>query len=162
RSGKASRLPALRRRARGVGALPLVDAPTARVDAERLQRVVDLRDRRLGTRARLRARLAQFLALRRTARTGGGALGSTGAPAASVAATQRPLPARQSAQLQPEVLPALGASLHRLRAPARSPARLAGGARCGDLSALPAVKLAFALALALASAVALNWGYVAQ
>ena len=124
--------------------------------------MVDLRDGRLGSRTRLRARLAQLLAVRGAARTGGGAHGSAGAAAAGVAAVEGALPARQSAQLQPQVLPALGAPLHRLRAAPRPAARLAGSAGRGDVSTLPAVKLGFALALALASAITLNWGYVAQ
>ena len=43
----------------------------------------------------------------------------SGAAAARAADAQGPLPARQPARVQPQVLPALGAALRRLRAPAR-------------------------------------------
>src|SRR5207247_7473644 len=70
--------------------------------------------------------------------------------------------------LQPEVLPALGAALRRVREAARPAARWARSS-CGR--GLPPVRqarsrLSFALAgglvLALASAVALNWSYYVQ
>ena len=75
------------------------------------------------------------------------------------------VPARQPPGLQPEVLPELGAPVRRVRAPARSSARRRRRARRRGVPAVPGraqVKLELGLALALGSAVALNWGFVAQ
>src|SRR5205085_10297925 len=100
-----------RGRSRRLRALAHVDAAPARLDAERLQRVADLRDDLVGAGERLRARVAELRAVRGAARAGDGALGGAGAAAARPPVAQGPLPARQPARVQPEVLPALGAAL---------------------------------------------------
>src|SRR5581483_7460510 len=126
------------------------------------QRVAHLRVRPVGARARIRRRLAQLLAVRGAVGTRGRALRSPGAASAGAAPAEWPLPARQPPQLQPQVLPEVGAPLPRLRAAARPAARLARRVGGRGVPAVPAVNLAGALALALGSSVALNWGYVAQ
>ena len=76
-----------------------------------------------------------------------------------------PLPARQPARVQPQVLPALGAALRRLRAAARPAARRHRRARRGGVPAVPErapVTRCAGLVLALGSAFALNWGWLAQ
>src|SRR5439155_10746868 len=134
-------------------------------DSERLQRVVDLRRDRVGARPRLRARLAQLLAVRGAPHPGCGADGDARAPGAGPPRAEGPLPARQPARLQPQVLPALGAALRRLRAEARPTSCRHRRARSRGVPAVPertALTVALGLVLALASAFALNWGWLAQ
>src|SRR5207244_1057062 len=90
--------------------------------------------------------------------------------AAGPACAEGRLPARQPPALQPEVRPELGAPLRRLRAAARPAARRHRGPRRRGVPAVRGARarrrmsaaLLGGLALALASAGALNWGYFAQ
>ena len=75
------------------------------------------------------------------------------------------LPAREPARVQPEVLPALATALRRLRAATRPATRRHRRSCSRGLPATrrsPHVNLALALVLALASALALNWGFYRQ
>src|SRR5205823_7663404 len=114
RSGrKGGRLPSLRRLQSRRRAVPLVDAAPAH-DAERLQRVARLRDRRLGARRRLRTSVSELCALRRAARPRSRAVGAGAAGTKGTASAQGSLPARQPAPLQPEVPAELATPLRRL------------------------------------------------
>src|SRR5207253_10820400 len=131
---------------------------------ERLQRVAHLRGDRLGPRECVRPRLAQLRPVRRALRVRRPAERRGGAAAQGVDRAQGPFPAGQPARLQPEVLPALGTPLRRLRTAAR-PA--AGRPRRARRRGLPAVSeraamTGLALVLALGSALALNWGWLEQ
>src|SRR5690349_6178658 len=98
--------------------------------------MADLRDGRLGAHPRLRADLAQLRALRGAARAGGRALEGAAARAPRAVAAEGPLPARQPAALQPQVLPELAAALRRLRAAARPAEGRDRGARRRGVPAL--------------------------
>src|SRR5436309_15536279 len=120
---------------------------------------------RVGAPKRVRTRLAQLRALRRAARARGRPRTPTAGRAEGAAVAEGPLPARQPAPLQPEVLPELAAALRRLRASPRPAARRDRHAR-GRV--VPAVRgqagltLAAGLLLAMASTAALNFGYFLQ
>ena len=64
-------------------------------------------------------------------------IGAAGAAATRAVRAEGPLPARQPARVQPQVLPALGASLRRLRAPARPSTRRHRSARRRGVPAVP-------------------------
>src|SRR5581483_910766 len=144
--------------------LALVDAAPA-LHAERLQRMVDRRGDCVGAGPRIRTRLAQLRAVRCSARARGRAEPPAGDAAQSAAHAEGPVPARQPADVQPEVLPALGAPFRRLRASTRPAESRPGRAGRRGVPAVPErapVSVAGGLALALASAIALNWGWVEQ
>src|SRR5262249_54163925 len=159
--GRAAGFPALRDRPRGSCVVAVVDAAGARIHAERVQRVADLRGARLGARPRLPARLAELLALRGGARPRPAAQPGPGAGAEGAARDPGALPARQPACVQPEVLPGLGAALPRLRAEDRPAARRHRRPRRRGLPPLPdrPTMTTLGLLLALGSALALNWGF---
>src|SRR4029077_3164916 len=85
--------------------------------------MAELRGGYVGAGERLRPCLTQLLAVRGAARAGGRAVGPAGDAASRAAVDEGALPARQPACLQPQVLPALGAAVRRLRAAARPAAR---------------------------------------
>ena len=91
RRWRRSGLPALRDCPRDLCALAFVDAPVARNDAERLQRVAHLRNHRLGPVAWIRPRVAQLLALCCAARARRRAVRHTAAAAPRAAAVERAL-----------------------------------------------------------------------
>src|SRR5581483_6572927 len=166
-AGGARRLPPPRGHAGRLGAVALLDAPAA-LDAERVQRVARVRDRPVGSRERLPADLAELRALRGAARARGGPLEPAATRAARAARAEGSLPARQPPALQPEVPAVLAAAIRRLRTPPRPAARRDRGARGRGLPALQrpgaavTPSVAGGLALALGSAAALDWGFLAQ
>src|SRR5262249_30179622 len=88
---------------------------------------------------------------------------------AGAARGQRPLPARQPASLQPQVLPALESALRRLRARARPAAGRNRGPRRRGLPSVPDARgramtagTAAGLVLGLASAGAIGGGFALQ
>src|SRR5260370_54236 len=81
-----------------------------------------LRDRRVGPPEGLHPHLAELRAVRGATGSRGRALRLAEGRTSCAARAEGPLPARQPACLQPEVLPELGAALRRLRAPAGSAA----------------------------------------
>src|SRR5205814_9273994 len=100
---KRAGIPALRRLARRLCALPLLDAAPPH-DAERLQRVAHLPLARVGNRARLRPRVAQLLAVRAAARARGLAHPRAAGAGGRSALAEGALPAGQPAALQSQVL----------------------------------------------------------
>ena len=99
-------------------AVALVDAASPG-DAERVQRVARLRDRRVGTREHgLRARLAELRAVRRVARPEAELYRLQKVQRRALLALKGRFQLDNLLALQPQVLPELGAAVRRLRAPA--------------------------------------------
>ncbi len=105
---------------RRIGALTLLDAPPAPPDPERLQRVADLRNDRLGPRPRPRERLPQLLALRSAAPARSAESFSRSPAIAAVTRSRRRSGTSTwtSSSAVNEVLIALGSRGSRLRTPA--------------------------------------------
>src|SRR5205085_3210494 len=104
---------------------------------------------------------------RRAPRAGGGALAGAADAKTRTPAVEGAVPARQLADVQPEVPTQLAATIRRLRTAARPAARRHRGARRRGVPAVHrpeavTASVGVGLVLSLASAVALNWGYFAQ